>query len=278
MDDIRLFATDLDATLLDSAGRIPADFIEVTGELDRLGVHPVLASGRSLHTLQAMFPTLTRNATFICDNGALVYGHGQVIALSEIAPRAYQDMCRTIRECGGVPVVCGPSSAYIDRQDIKHRGQLSASFAKISIAGDITRLTAPAEKISAFFPAGHTPAQAAAISAAYAQDYAVVIAGTEWVDVMNHGVNKGTALAALGKRRNITPQQMMAFGNTDNDREMLQLVSYSYIVENATAGMTDVARFRTASCDDAGVMQVLDQLLMSKRRETMCLLQWASGR
>lgn len=278
MQDIRLFATDLDATLLNDAGQLPDTFIATAQELAFLGIHPVIASGRSLHTVQAMFPDLAHHASFICDNGALVYSHGRVISLSEIAPRHYQAMCRAIQNCGGVPVVCGPGSAYIDHQDIKHRSALAKSFAKISIAGDITQLTAPAEKISAFFPEGHTDAQATAIKTAFGRDYTVVVAGTQWVDLMNRGVNKGTALRALGHTTGIAPENMLAFGNTDNDREMLQLVRYSYIVENATPGMTDVARFRTASCNDEGVMQVLDQLLMCKQRDTQQLMRWATGR
>lgn len=277
MTDIRLVATDLDATLLTSKGTLPAQFAIYAQELAAMDVHTVIASGRSLHTLQKMFPK-SKEMSFICDNGAVLYTHGQVQYASLIAPATYQEMCHFMRSMGAVPVVCGPTSAYIDHRDIKHRNALAASFAKIEVVREIEQLTASADKISAFFPDGHSTKAFPAFEQAYADNFAVVVAGEQWVDIMNLGVSKGTALARLGSDRDITAKQMMAFGNTDNDIEMLRLVSYSYIVENATYGMEKVARFRTASCDDGGVLMVLQQLVENKRRTFACPLAWATGR
>lgn len=277
MAEIRLVATDLDATLLTSKGTLPAQFAIYAQELATMGVHTVIASGRSLHTLQKMFPR-NQEMSFICDNGAVLYTNGQVQYASLIAPATYQQMCRFIRRAGAVPVVCGPTSAYIDRRDIKHRNALAASFAKIEVVSGIEHLTASADKISAFFPEGHSSAALPAFEHTYGDHFAVVIAGEQWVDLMNLGVSKGTALARLGSDMGITAKQMMAFGNTDNDIEMLRLVSYSYIVENATFGMEKVARFRTASCDEGGVLMVMQQLVTSKRRTYSRPLTWASGR
>jgi Cof subfamily protein (haloacid dehalogenase superfamily) len=278
MNDIRLIATDLDDTLLHHDGSAPKRFNQYANELEYLGVHMVLASGRSLHALQAQFPDLAKFASFICDNGAVIYTHGHLAAMSQIAPAAYHQMTAAIHNAGAVPIVCGPSAAFISRQDVPHRSELARFFTKMSITTRLQQITAPADKISAYFPNGMTAADYEQIKNAYANDYAVVRTSDHWLDIMNRGVSKGAALHRLGASRGIETSEMLSFGDAANDREMLQATRYSYIVENAAAGMAQYARFRTASCDDDGVMQVLEQILQSKRREQAALIGWASGR
>jgi hydroxymethylpyrimidine pyrophosphatase-like HAD family hydrolase len=53
----------------------------------------------------------------------------------------------------------------------------------------------------------------------------------------------------------------MAFGDTDNDLEMLGSVYHSYAVSNADDAVHEVARFATASNDDHGVVQIIRTLL-----------------
>ncbi|MED9976672.1 MAG: HAD hydrolase family protein, partial [Faecalibacterium sp.] len=58
MDKIRLIASDMDATLLDERGCLPAGFEQTVHALAALGIRFAPASGRPLYTLEAMFPTL----------------------------------------------------------------------------------------------------------------------------------------------------------------------------------------------------------------------------
>ena len=53
----------------------------------------------------------------------------------------------------------------------------------------------------------------------------------------------------------------MAFGDFDNDIEMLKNAYYSYAMENSTQTVLDVARFKTLSNDDNGVMIILDKVV-----------------
>jgi len=278
MNDIRLIATDLDDTLLHHDGSMPKRFTQYASELEYLGVHMVLATGLSLHALQTQFSSLAKYASFICDNGAVIYTHGHLAAMSQIAPAAYHQMTATIRDVGAIPIICGPSAAYMSRQDVPHRSELARFFTKMSITTRLQQITAPADKISAYFPNGVTAVGYEQLSNAYATNFAVVRTNDHWVDIVNHGVNKGAALHRLGASRGIETSEMLSFGDAANDCEMLQTTRYSYIVENAVPNMAKYARFRTASCDDEGVMQVLEQILQSKRRDQATLIGWASGR
>ena len=81
---------------------------------------------------------------------------------------------------------------------------------------------------------------------------------------MNPGVTKGSGLRVLADRLGLDPAQMMAFGDTYNDIEMLDEVYYSYAVSNAEQAVRDRARFVTGSNDEYGVVSVIREVLSQR--------------
>jgi hydroxymethylpyrimidine pyrophosphatase-like HAD family hydrolase len=77
---------------------------------------------------------------------------------------------------------------------------------------------------------------------------------------MNSGIDKGKAMRFLAEQLDVTPEQMMAFGDACNDIEMLQSVKHSYIVQNASEDMMRYAAFVADSNDNYGVLKALDRL------------------
>ena len=75
------------------------------------------------------------------------------------------------------------------------------------------------------------------------------------------GVSKGSTLAALCDSLGITPDQVLAFGDMPNDLPMLRWAGRSVAVANAHREVLAAAGEMTASCDEDGVAQVLEQLL-----------------
>ena len=59
------------------------------------------------------------------------------------------------------------------------------------------------------------------------------ISGHGWLDFVAPDVNKGRALSELIQELGITPAECVAFGDNYNDLEMLSLVKYGYIMDNA---------------------------------------------
>ncbi len=74
-------------------------------------------------------------------------------------------------------------------------------------------------------------------------------------------INKGNALSFLQDHHNIKPSETMAFGDYNNDLEMLKCAKYSYAMSNAHPNVKVVAKYKTESNDDFGVEQVLETLI-----------------
>ena len=68
-------------------------------------------------------------------------------------------------------------------------------------------------------------------------------------------------LVELLKRWNLKPEQIMAFGDSENDIEMLELAGISYAMENAEEAVKRVATKVAPANSQAGVYQVLENWL-----------------
>ena len=75
-----------------------------------------------------------------------------------------------------------------------------------------------------------------------------------WVDVVPHGVNKATAIKVLADALHITMDEICAFGDSENDIEMLSCVGYPVVVANASPAAKAAARYfiPAASEDSVG--------------------------
>lgn len=81
------------------------------------------------------------------------------------------------------------------------------------------------------------------------------------LEVLPLGSSKGEGVSVLLKHIGILPDNVMAFGDGENDVEMFSLVKLGIAVENAKEILKKVAQAVTLSNDDDGVAEVLELLL-----------------
>lgn len=262
MDRIRLVASDMDATLLDEHSQLPPDFLPTVRALAEKGILFAAASGRPLYTLTEMFPTLRDEMVFISDNGGAILWRGENLYTSEMAPSGWQKLARCTRQAGDVGVLCGLESAYVERQYQQYDAVMKQFYTRVDYVDDLTAVQAPADKFTVYLPRGNAQESYDSLyGPACGGEFSVTVAGRNWVDCMNPGVHKGAALTILGQRLGIAPAQMMAFGDTYNDAEMLRTAKYGFLMENGTPELRASVSFLAPSHRDYGVMQMLRQLL-----------------
>jgi Cof subfamily protein (haloacid dehalogenase superfamily) len=79
------------------------------------------------------------------------------------------------------------------------------------------------------------------------------------------GVTKGAGLDFLAAHMRFTREQTIAFGDGENDVELVQWAAFGIAVENAHDRVKAVADWICPSAENEGVAQVLEALLDSKR-------------
>ena len=77
-------------------------------------------------------------------------------------------------------------------------------------------------------------------------------------EAISRDIHKGAALTQICKSLNVTPQQVLAFGDGENDVEMLRTAGHAVAMGNAMPAAIAAARYTTYSNDEGGVGHLLD--------------------
>lgn len=262
MDRIRLVASDMDATLLDENSQLPLDFEAAVKALAEKGIRFAAASGRPLYTLEEMFPNLRKEMILIGDNGGAIRWNGENLYTSEMPPEGWRALARKTREVGDVAVLCGLKSAYVERQYQQYDRVMKQFYTRVEYVDDLTAVTEPADKFTIYLPRDNSQeAYDNIYGPACGTEFSVAVAGKNWVDIMNPGVHKGAALVILGEKLSISTAEMMAFGDTYNDAEMLETARYGFLMENGSLPLRQRVPFLAPPHWEYGEMQVLHRLL-----------------
>ncbi len=88
----------------------------------------------------------------------------------------------------------------------------------------------------------------------------IASSGLTFLELGPPKVNKATALTKLTMRLNIRAEDTWAFGDEQNDIEMLKWAGCSYAMENAESSVKDAADFIAPSNDEDGVAATLENL------------------
>lgn len=262
MKHVKLAASDMDHTLLTEQGQLPPGFYDCIHQLKELGVRFAIASGRPLYTLKKIFKGHDE-LVLISDNGGAIYLDGEDVFISLMENERCQEIIQfTEANTEAFAVLFGLDAAYVSKKYQKYEELLRIYITKIKFVDDLNQINVPTNKISILCPNKQSQKYYEELyDPQYGTEFSVTIGDQFWIDLTNQGVSKGSAMRFLGEKLGIDANQMMAFGDTYNDMEMLKAVKYSYVVENASEDMHQYANYVTKSNNEYGVIAVLEELI-----------------
>jgi len=91
----------------------------------------------------------------------------------------------------------------------------------------------------------------------YGKQIELVDGGLILLDINTKGVNKAVGLEKLSQAINIPLSEFAAFGDSDNDREMLQAVGLSIAMGNGADTIKKISKYTTDKVSENGVMNAL---------------------
>ena len=86
-----------------------------------------------------------------------------------------------------------------------------------------------------------------------------------FLELASHAVSKGSGLAFVADHLGFTAGQTIAFGDGENDLELIEWAGYGVAVENAHDALKSRASWVCPSAQEEGVAQVLEAYLDSRR-------------
>lgn len=86
-----------------------------------------------------------------------------------------------------------------------------------------------------------------------------------WCDIVPKGVNKGTSLDILLDELGVSSDEVVFFGDAENDLQIMEKVENSVAVANATPAAAAAARWHVGACADDAVAVALEDIARSAR-------------
>ncbi|HFI0425265.1 TPA: Cof-type HAD-IIB family hydrolase [Streptococcus suis] len=273
---VRLIATDMDGTFLDGQGSFDRKrFSSVLEKLAEKQIPFVIASGNGMGRLLQLCQGFEDRLIFVADNGAHVYQNGktmirraiqqeEVEAILHFFKGRWADVCLMLSNEENIYMQAGAGLPFEGTDLPIEPAQMAAFQSRVTYLDDLSAypISEPIYKVGLWVPEARVESITEGFNQAFKGQLVAVTSGYGSIDILPQGIHKAWGLKQVLTCLDIEPEQVMAFGDSDNDIEMLNYVGYSYAMENATDKVKTVAKYLAPSHLEAGVLQVIEEHIL----------------
>ena len=266
LSKIKMVATDMDGTLLNTKGEVSRHFFELFEELNDLGVIFVAASGRQYYSIIDKLKPIKNDIYVIAENGALTMQQDKELQTTTIDRKTYLELLDITKKLQGSQVIlCGRKRGYIEDYGKDFVSMFSEYYGRYEIVENLADVTDDLYlKIAICNQKGAEKYLYPALKH-LENRLKVKVSGEIWLDLSHNLANKGHALQQLQKSNNILPEETMVFGDYNNDLEMMTRATYSFAMENAHPSVKKIANYTTKSNNNNGVEYMLHKMIEAKK-------------
>jgi Cof subfamily protein (haloacid dehalogenase superfamily) len=263
---IKLVATDMDGTLLNSRYELSNDFYSVFEQMKEKGILFAAASGRQFFNLLNRFEAIKEEVIFIAENGSYVVYKGEELLVQAMPEDLTKEQLLIARNIPDTYIVlCGKKKAYIENSNPHFVSKVKLYYDRFELVDDLVKIEDDQFLKIAICDLAGAETNSYTHFGKERDHLQVKVSGSIWLDISHKLADKGRAMAVVQKKYGITKDETMAFGDYLNDLEMMQQAYFSFAMENAHPAIKQAARFMAKSNDENGVLEVLQQMLSNKK-------------
>ena len=264
LENIKLVITDMDGTLLNSKHEVSGKFLNQFKQLQYHNIMFVAASGRPYYSIVEKLNSIKNDIIIVAENGGIIVDNTKVLASKSIANskiKSIDNIIDTIEDI--ITIYCTKDLAYIKDTSPENITIVKEYYSNYRLIKSISEIKDNVVKIALY----HSKSSESFIYPfvkRFNDNNKVIISSPNWVDISEKGINKGNALNIILENYNIKDTEVLAFGDYNNDIEMLKKTNFSVAMANAHKDVKTISNFETTSNDDFGVERILDLLLEQK--------------
>lgn len=259
---IKLIVTDMDGTLVDSNHKINDELWEILPKLKAMGIIFSVASGRQYNNLVSRFKGHENEMVFIAENGAIGITKGEELFSDTLNKEIVLECIKLGRKIeSSATILSGKKGAYIESKCEEAYKEASIGVNNLKLVEDLTKVEDDILKIAVY----HGESSHDFLYEHYKgfeTNHTVVVSGKKWLDVMNKGVNKGSALKKVQNYLNITKEETMVFGDYLNDLEMFANAEFAIVMKNGHEELKKIATHIAKSNDENGVVEAIKEYVL----------------
>ncbi|MRX80093.1 MULTISPECIES: Cof-type HAD-IIB family hydrolase [Enorma] len=261
---IRLIASDMDGTLLDEHSEVPPETYDLILALREKGVHFAASSGRRFDRLCQFFAPVRDKMDFVAANGAQVYVDGELVDREVFSHLGIRRLAKTVGKFESLHMALfdDEKSFLLDDED-KFVREIDKDLPNAERIWYLPEPDVSILKISIYCEDGHVMDYAYALSRELGDEFLFAPSGTHWIDALQRGVNKATGIEQVMAHHGITRDEVMAFGDSMNDYEIIRFVGTGCAMANGRPALKAVANRVIGYNYDQAVQGEMRKLLES---------------
>ena len=275
-DKIRLIALDLDGTLLNAAGRLSEKNKAALLRAIEGGVYIAVATGRAFFTIPQEIREIPGIEYVITSNGAAIYQvrTGEPVVNHTLTPEAVTRIIELTKDEGErlahetfIGGRAYASSFYV-QDPLAHgataKGAVYVRSTRTPVEDMPSFMLEHADRLDAvdlvLQKEEEKPRWHKLLERELPEVY-ITSSLPKLLEISDRQSGKHNALAWLIQHYRVAADQTAAFGDADNDAEMLRLAGAGVAMENATAAAKAAAAYITCHHDRDGVAQAFEEYL-----------------
>lgn len=271
---IRCVALDLDRTALNREGRLSSGNRSALEAVIASGVHVVVASGRAFDTLPQDILTLPGIAYAITCNGAAMYHMptGKCLKRFKLSTAAVEAVMQATAAQPVTYEAFIDGIAYADRQYIENPVRFGASVQAVEYVRT-TRHMRPdiiqfihehkhhMDSMDVIVKDEEEKRRIWGLVERAAKDVYITSSVPQLVEIADQNAGKKAGVAFVADLLGLGRDEIAAFGDADNDVDMLRYAGCGIAMENASRACKEAADFVTKHHDEDGLAYGLKNIL-----------------
>ena len=199
----------------------------------------------------------------MAENGGWVVDAGEDVFNGELTQAHFAAVCKLLHDVPGIEIIaCGKSSAYtLKTYDDAFKAMAAKYYHRLEMVDNFDHLNDIFFKFGLNVCDSEIPRMQAYLHERLNDIMVPVTTGHGSIDLIIPGVHKANGLRILQQRWGIDDSEVVAFGDSGNDVEMLRQAGFGFAMANARPHIKAVARFEAPDNNQEGVLTVIDRVL-----------------
>ena len=278
---IKLIVTDLDGTFLNSNHiTIPKENIEAFEKAHKMGVKVAIASGRTKILTDYLVEQLPFLDYLVTSNGAITYDlhTGKVVCSTLMKNSQSVEIFNILKDYNliyeiyfnGNCYMNNDSYAMFDKEHVSpHIHDLLKDFIKPVSSLEALIDGQGIEKLNILSLSGEERLEIEekvnkSCDVAFASSFPIVKGVNGNLEMTDKNATKGFAVKGLCDALGLSSENVMCFGDGENDCSMLDFADYSFAMANGTDLVKSTAKFITDTNDNAGVAKAINKYVFGE--------------
>ncbi len=261
---MQALACDLDRTLIGEDAELRPRTLHAIAAARAAGLHVLLVTGRMFRSVRPYALAAGIDDPVVCYQGAVVADpvSGAFLRHVPMPLEEAREVIAAVDALGYTILVYVEDNLYVARETPESTAYAGFQHLPVNVVGDLLAwLPKPPTKLVSVGDPLALDSLEVEMKQRFGRRLYISKSLPHFLEFASPDVTKGAGLEFVAERLGFTRQRTVAFGDGENDVDLLEWAGYGVAVANAHRRVLAVADFVCPSVDEEGVAQVVEAML-----------------